>query len=137
MHLLPEPLARLVDAIARRDLDAIEACFAVDYRNDTPAHPERSFTGRDQVRRNCEQILAAVPDLRASVDRVAVDGDTVWTEWHQVGTRADGAPLEMRGVALFGVAHDEITGARFYLEPVDRGRDGVDAAVRRHVGIQP
>lgn len=40
------------------------------------AHPERGFTGRDQVRRNWEQIFAAVPDVTAEVVRIAVDGDT-------------------------------------------------------------
>jgi hypothetical protein len=40
-------LQRATDA---RDLEALVACFAPDYRNETPAHPERGFTGREQVR---------------------------------------------------------------------------------------
>ena len=36
---------RLLGAVRHRDLDALTACFAEDYRNETPAHPARSFAG--------------------------------------------------------------------------------------------
>ena len=68
---------RLRQATNDHDLDALAGCFAVDYRNETPAHPERSFVGRDQVRTNWAQIFAAVPDVRAEVLRCAEDGATV------------------------------------------------------------
>jgi hypothetical protein len=58
---------RLRQATNDHDLDALAGCFAVDYRNETPAHPERGFAGRDQVRKNWAQIFAAVPDVRAEV----------------------------------------------------------------------
>ncbi len=67
-------LDRLARATNAHDLDALVDCFAADYRNETPAHPSRSFTGRDQVRSNWTQIFTAVPDLRATVLRSAVDG---------------------------------------------------------------
>jgi hypothetical protein len=41
-------LARLERATNAHDVNALVACFAPDYRNDTPAHPKRSFTGREQ-----------------------------------------------------------------------------------------
>jgi len=63
----PTVLARLEGAANAHDLNALVACFAPDYRNDTPAHPERSFTGREQVRRNWEQIFAFIPDITATV----------------------------------------------------------------------
>ena len=53
---------RLVAATNAHDLDTIVDCFADDYRNETPAHPERGFTGREQVRRNWTQILGAIPE---------------------------------------------------------------------------
>ena len=81
---------RLRQATNDHDLDALVACFAPDYRNETPAHPERDFTGRDQVRQNWTQIFAAIGDLRAEVLRSAVEGDTVWSEWEHRGTRPDG-----------------------------------------------
>ena len=35
----------------------------------------------------------------------------------------------MRGVIVFGVADRRAAWARFYLEPVDTGEGGVDAAI--------
>jgi hypothetical protein len=113
-------------------ISTLVSCFAVDYRNETPAHPARGFEGREQVRRNWEQIFAAVPDITVEARWVA-DGDTAWSEWEMRGTRRDGSPHLMRGVIIFGVAADEATWARFYLEPVQEGGDNADAAVRRAV----
>ena len=120
---------RLCKASNDHDLPAIVGCFAADYRNETPAHPERGFTGRDQVRRNWEQILAAIPDLTTEVLHSVVDGDTVWTEWEHRGTRPDGSPHLMRGVVIFGVRDGMAEWARFYLEPVQAGGQDADAAV--------
>jgi ketosteroid isomerase-like protein len=126
-------LARLERATNAHDLDALVACFAPDYKNDTPAHPERGFTGNQQVRRNWEQIFAAVPDLRATVVRFAVNGDETWSEWEHCGTRRDGSAHVMRGVVIFGVSNGLLIWARFYLEPVQDGGGNVDTAVRRQV----
>jgi len=123
-------IERLAKASSEHDLDAIVGCFAPDYVNETPAHPLRGFRGREQVRRNWAQILAGVPDLQARVVAVAVDGDTVWSEWQMSGTRRDGAAHEMRGVNIFQVTDGLIQAARFYLEPVERDSGGVDDAVR-------
>ncbi|MGZ5301942.1 MAG: nuclear transport factor 2 family protein, partial [Actinomycetota bacterium] len=62
---------RLARATNEHDLDALTACFAPEYVNETPAHPERGFRGRDQVRKNWEQIFGAVPDLEADVRYLA------------------------------------------------------------------
>ena len=40
-------------------------------------------------------------------------------------------PHLMRGVIIFGIADQQIGWARFYLEPVEDGAGGVDAAVGR------
>lgn len=126
---------RLVAATNAHDLEALVECFADDYVNETPAHPERGFRGRAQVRRNWEQIFAAVPDVAATVTGQAVEGDTVWSEWEVAGTRLDGSRHLMRGVIIFGVRRAEAVWARFYLEPVAAGGGGVDEAVRRAVGV--
>ena len=125
---------RLRDATNGHDLDALVDCFTEDYRNDTPAHPRRSFDGQAQVRSNWEQIFAAVPDIRAEVIASAVDGDVVWSEWEMGGTRRDGAQHLMRGVIVFGVRGDRAEWARFFLEPVDPGDDDATAAVRQIIG---
>jgi ketosteroid isomerase-like protein len=124
---------RLQRATNDHDLETLVACFALDYHNDTPAHPERSFTGKEQVRENWTQIFAAIPDVRAEVLRCTVDGDTVWSEWEHRGTRPDGTAHIMRGVVIFGVADGLAAWARFYLEPVQEAAGTVDEAVRRQV----
>jgi len=76
---------RLRVASNEHNLPALVGCFAADYRNETPAHPERGFTGRDQVRRNWEQIFA-IADFRADVlqaqPRPRPALDRVGTPWH-------------------------------------------------------
>jgi ketosteroid isomerase-like protein len=125
---------RLRDATNAHDLAAIVACFAPEYRNETPLHPARGFVGREQVRRNWTKILAAIPDVSTDIVASVSAGDTVWSEWEHRGTRADGSPHLMRGVIVFGVRDGVIATARFYLEPVDEAASGVDAAIRHQVG---
>jgi ketosteroid isomerase-like protein len=128
-------LARLERATNAHDLNGLVACFAADYRNETPAHPERGFTGREQVRTNWEQIFTFIPDIAARVLRSVGNGDEVWSEWEHRGTRRDGSAHLMRGVVIFGVGNGLLTWARFYLEPVQEGGGNVDAAVRRQVAV--
>lgn len=125
---------RLRDATNAHDVEAITACFTSDYRNETPAHPARSFIGREQVRRNWSQILRSVPDLETEIVASATETDTVWTEWEHRGTRPDGTAHRMRGVIVFVVSDGLIESARFFLEPVDTNGLTVDEAVRFHVG---
>ena len=127
-------LQRLLAALNAHDLDALVACFADDYVNETPAHPQRGFRGSGQVRTNWTQLFAGVPDLRAIVSRTAVDGETLWTEWDISGSRPDGAAFLMRGVVIFGVADNAIASARFYLEPVEETSGDVDVHTHRVLG---
>lgn len=124
-------IERLRAAVDAHDIDALGACFAPDYVNETPVHPARGFRGRDQVVKNWVQIFAALPDVRARLVRSAVDGDTGWSEWEMTGTRPDGSAQSMVGVTIFGVVDGVAAWARFYLEPVDFGDLGVDGAVRQ------
>ena len=126
-------LDRLLAATNDHDLDELVSCFADGYRNETPAHPARGFTGAEQVRRNWEQIFAFVPDVRAEVTAIAMSGTSVWTEWDMRGTRRDGTSHRMAGVVIFEVVDDLATSARFYLEPVDDAAATVDDAVRQQV----
>jgi limonene-1,2-epoxide hydrolase len=124
---------RLVVATNEHDIEALVSCFADTYDNQTPAHPSRSFVGREQVRRNWEQIFAFIPDLSAKVLSQATDGDRIWTEWEMTGTRRDATIHHMRGVVIFGVRDGLASTARFYLEPVDEDTGTVDDAVRARV----
>ena len=130
---MPEVVARLVSATNDHDIDAVVECFSEDYVNETPAHPQRGFRGREQVRANWTLIFVGVPDITARVVASIVDGATAWTEWEMVGTRCNGTRHAMAGVIIFGVAEGLITSARFYLEPVEQTSGDVNAAVQRAV----
>ncbi len=124
---------RLVAATNAHDIEALVGCFDPTYENETPAHPQRGFGGRDQVRQNWTSIFAGVPDITAEVVASAVVDDTAWTEWRMSGTRRDGVPHAMAGVIIFGVRGGLIVSARFYLEPVEQTSGDVNAAVDRAV----
>jgi limonene-1,2-epoxide hydrolase len=124
---------RLRGAVDRHDLDALVECFATGYRNETPAHPRRGFTGAAAVRANWERIFAGMPDITATVHRCAVDGGVVWSEWELRGRRHDGASHALAGVIIFGVEGDRIAWGRFYLEPVEVDDGDVRAAVEEFV----
>jgi ketosteroid isomerase-like protein len=134
-------LESLIAATNRRDLDGLVDLFASDVRSDTPAHPARSFVGRDQVRRNWQQILSAIGDLEATIAATATSAgptsgsETVWAEIAFDGHRPDGAPWRMRGVTVNEVVDGRIASLRFYLEPVDDAAVDADAAVRRAVAV--
>jgi hypothetical protein len=115
---------RLEAAMNAHDIDAFVALFAPDYDSAQPAHPDRAFTGSEQVRANWSEIFAGVPDFRAELLRSSSDGDTLWTEWEWTG-----AGLHMAGVIVFGVRDERFAWARLYVEPVEQG-EGIEAAVR-------
>jgi ketosteroid isomerase-like protein len=118
MKDLPIAVQRLLDATNRHDIEALLDCFTEDYVSETPVHPERNFTGRDQIRANWTQIFGGVPDIRATVERWAEADGEVWLEWTHQGTRRDGQVHEMRGVTVLGLRDDRFDWVRFYLEPV-------------------
>ena len=89
-------LERLRRAIDGHDLDALAACFDPDYHSEFPAHPDRTFRGHEQMRKNWSQIFGAVPDIEAVLLRYVSEGDTAWAEWEWTGTRADGTPFTSR-----------------------------------------
>ena len=121
---------RLVAAQNAHDVDAFVACFAPDYRSEQPLHPDRAFTGTDQVRKNWTAIFAGVPDFTAALLASALEGDTVWAEFEWRGTKRDGSPLLSRGPMIFTLRDGKIAAGRLYVEPVQEGGKGIDAAVR-------
>lgn len=122
---------RMHQAMNAHDIDAFVALFSPDYRSEQPAHPDREFGGREQVRENWEGTFQEVPDFHADLLRSSVSGDTVWSEWEWQGTRKDGSRLEMRGVALMGIQAEHVAWARLYMEFVEQGGAGIREVVRR------
>lgn len=116
-------IERMVEAENSHDADRVAELVAEDYRSETPTHPERNFTGREQVRQNWKAVFESTPDLEAELLRSSVDGGTAWTEWHLTGTQTDGTELDMRGVGIFGVEDGLVQWGRIYMEPVQKGGD--------------
>ena len=127
-------LGRLHRAMNDHNLDAFLACFDEDYDSEQPVHPDRAFRGREQVRQNWSSVFQEMPDFHADLLRASFEGDTIWSEWHWTGTQVDGSPFDWRGVTLFGVKNDKLAWARLYMEPLDSGGAGIDAAVDSMTG---
>ena len=115
-------------------IETLVGVFEPDVLSETPAHPQRTFRGAEQVRQNWEVIFAGVPDLQADLLDAVVAGDTVWAEWQWHGTRRDGSVHRMRGVTILGLKATRVASVHFYMEPVEDGGEGPDEAVRRIVG---
>jgi ketosteroid isomerase-like protein len=129
-----EVLDQLQRAMNEHDLEVFLACFHPDYRSEQPAHPERGFGGREQVEKNWAALFGGIPDFRAELLATAVEGDTVWSEWHWTGTREDGSPLDLRGVTLFSAESGQIAWGRLYMEEVEEEGEDIDETVRRLSG---
>jgi ketosteroid isomerase-like protein len=125
---------RLNAAMNAHDIDALVACFEEDYDSEQPAHPDRAFRGRDQVRRNWSAIFEGVSDFRSELVRAGATAETEWSEWRWRGTQADGTTLDMAGVIVCGVRGGRLSWARLYVEPVEQRGAGIDAAVRQMAG---
>jgi ketosteroid isomerase-like protein len=125
---------RLKAAMNAHDIDALVGCFADDYDSEQPAHPDRAFRGRDQVRANWSSVFDGVPDFEAELLAAARSGEVEWSEWRWRGTQADGRPLDMAGVIVAGIRDGLLQWARLYVESVEQGGAGIDAAVRQMSG---
>lgn len=117
-------------AMNQHDLEAFLECIDPDYHSEQPVHPDRQFTGKDQVYKNWSNIFSSIPDFHAELLRVACDDNTVWAEWDWQGTRSDDTLFHMRGTTIFEVRNDRIISGRLYIEPVERGGAGIDANIK-------
>ena len=126
-----ETVDRLHTAMNEHDLGAFLACLDPNYRSEQPVHPTRGFGGREQVEKNWSSLFEGVPDFHAQLLATAAEGDTVWSEWHWTGTRANEAALDMRGVTLFEIKNGRIVSGRLYMEQVEDAGADIDETVRR------
>jgi hypothetical protein len=121
---MPTVLERLHTAMNRHDLEAMLECFDPDYRSEQPLHPNRGFSGKEQVRKNWSRMLDSFPDFEAQLlGHVSSEG-TVWSEWRWSATG-----LNMTGVTLLGVDEDRIVWGRLYMEPVEEGGEDIDESL--------
>jgi ketosteroid isomerase-like protein len=129
-----EVVERVDAALNARDIEAFVVLFAPDYDSVQPAHPDRAFAGREQVRENWSAVFEGVPDFSSELVRTCGGGETVWSEWRWRGTQAEGGRLDMAGVIVMGIRDDRIAWARLYVEPVEEAGAGIDSAVQRMTG---
>ena len=118
-------IERMREALNRHDLEAFLECFDPNYRSEQPAHPNRGFGGKEQVRKNWSAMFESFPDFEAQLLRHTSDGEVVWSEWHWTATG-----LNMAGVTIFGVEEDRIVWGRLYVEQVEEDGEDIDEAMR-------
>lgn len=126
---------RIQEALNAHDLERFTSFFSNDYVGEQPAHPDRNFTGVDQVRKNWAAVFKSMPDFEAELLRSAAVKDAIWSEWRWYGTRNDGLALDSRGVIIFRVEHGQIVRGTLYMEFVQAG-PGIDTFVRSVTGTQ-
>jgi ketosteroid isomerase-like protein len=133
-----DTIVRLRDAMNRHDLEGMVALFAPNYRSEQPVHPQRGFSGRDQVAANWATMFDGIPDLEAGVVKESTDGTTSWSEWVWRGAHRDGTPFLMKGVTVMGLQEDGlIAWARLYMEEVEQAGSAIDEAVLHLSGSDP
>ena len=123
-------LLKLTDAMNAHDIEAFVACFHENYHSEQPVHPDRTFRGKEQVRKNWSSNFEEMPDFTAHLVRQSISNDTIWSEWDWQGTRKDNTRLSMRGVMIVGVEEGKISWGRLYVEPVEESGKGIEAAVK-------
>jgi len=130
-----EVARRYFDAIARQDLDAAAACWAVGGIDHLA--PAGELTVPDEWRPYFEELFAAAPDFEYELVDLIAQGDIVAVHWRAAGTltgkplqgiRANGARLQARGADVVRVEGGLIQRIDSYWD---------DSAVARQIGILP
>ena len=133
-----DTMARLRDAVNAHDPSAMVELIAPEYRSEQPAHPNRGFSGRDQVHKNWSTLFAGVPDLSVEVLRHLDDGHTAWSEWDFRGHHTDGTVFNERGVRPVRARRrrqDHLGPA--YMEVVEQGGADIDETMRQTAKVSP
>ena len=96
------------DALARRDLDAMVACWAPGGREFIRGQVDT--VAPDGVRRFFEAVFAAIPDFQLRVEDLCAQNDRVAVRWSATGTfsgfvplngiEPNGAPVALEGLDL-------------------------------------
>jgi hypothetical protein len=63
----------MAEALNRHDLEAFVGRFDLNYRSEQPAHPERGFGCKEQIRKNWSSMFESFPDFEARGLRHAAD----------------------------------------------------------------
>jgi steroid delta-isomerase-like uncharacterized protein len=125
---------RYFDALARRDLDAAEACWQPGGVSTVPLG---DLSVPEQWRAYFEELFAAIPDSRHEVLDVIAAEDRVAVRWRLTGSfagrpyqgiRATGQQIVQEGVDVLTVEEGLISSNNAYWD---------DAATARQLGLMP
>ncbi len=111
-------LERLHTALNTRDLTNLLHCLQVDFEQIHPIRPGTDTTGLEAAREEWDSIFTTYPDFRADLLRQAIEGNTIWTEWHWYGNQpggGQGGRLDQVGVIIFGVEEGLLAWGRVYM----------------------
>jgi hypothetical protein len=121
---------KLKDALNAHDIASFSDCFHENYYSEQPAHPERTFHGREIAVNNWAANFRELPDFTADLLDYAFSENAFWAEWDWKGTRADHSRLHLRGITIFGVDEGRIRWGKLYVEPVEQNGKGIEATVK-------
>jgi ketosteroid isomerase-like protein len=107
-------VAAFADAWARSDPDRLAALLADDVRLEQPLLAP--LVGREQARESFRQLFAALPDLRAEVDRWSATGDLLFIEFTFSAT-VGGRPLRWTAVDRFLLSDGLAVERASYFDP--------------------
>lgn len=101
-----------LDAIARRDADAVAACVTDDFVNEHTSNLGETVVGRDAYRQRLDGFLERFRELRYEPERIIADGDAVAVPYRMTARWVDDGggehPVDLRGAFVFDVRGDRI-----------------------------
>jgi hypothetical protein len=124
---LENPVTRFIDAMNRRDLEAMTGAFHPEFEMVVPQHPARGFEGRNQEVANMEHLWARYPDGRIEILAMVESDSEVWVE-----TSFAVRDFKIAAVVIFEIDRqtDTIRRGRFYSERVDTEGPGINEWLR-------
>jgi limonene-1,2-epoxide hydrolase len=114
MSSLPAPVARFLDAVEARDLDALLDCF-VDGATYAYAMPMPALVGREAIGSMFGALFADASAARFEIVGFAVDGESVWTERVDRFTFG-GRDVGIECMGVFELSGDRIRAVRDYVD---------------------
>lgn len=126
------------DAVNRRDLDAVEACYHEDYKSIQPCFPSRNFEGPKAVRAVYERLYPAVPGVRYDVKRMSFTdhGDGAVIGFVECHLTDDVGQNNIKGVFIMEADGGKIRHGTLYMTPVAPEAGDIGAYVEGLAGAK-